>query len=137
MHQVTISRPFCIGKYEVIRRLAVGGMGEIFLAKLGEIEGFEKLVVIKRILDTLAKDDVGAVFAYLRRRLHYRLHCIIDTAGKSLHAWFDAPRTKVLENRLKAGLVAFDGDETVVGKASIVGIARLIPGAPGEAGADH
>ncbi len=63
--------------------------------------------------DTLGKDEVGAVFAYLRRRLHYRLHCIIDTAGKSLHAWFDAPRDKVLENRLKAGLVAFGCDPKV------------------------
>ncbi len=63
--------------------------------------------------DTLAKDEVGAVFAYLQRRLHYKLHCIIDTAGKSLHAWFDAPRNKVLENRLKAGLVAFGCDPKV------------------------
>lgn len=63
--------------------------------------------------DTLAKDEVGAVFAYLRRRLHYRLHCIIDTAGKSLHAWFDAPKNKVLENRLKAGLTAFGCDPKV------------------------
>ncbi len=63
--------------------------------------------------DILAKDEVGAVFAYLRRRLHYRLHCIIDTAGKSLHAWFDAPRNKVLENRLKAGLTAFGCDPKV------------------------
>jgi hypothetical protein len=60
--------------------------------------------------DTLAKDDVGAVFAYLRRRLHYRLYCIIDTAGKSLHGWFEAPRNKVLENRLKAGLTVFGCD---------------------------
>jgi hypothetical protein len=60
--------------------------------------------------DTLTKDAVGAVFAYLQRRLRYQLHCIIDTAGKSLHAWFDAPRNKVLENRLKAGLTAFGCD---------------------------
>lgn len=63
--------------------------------------------------DKLSKDEVGAVFAYLRRRLHYRLHCVIDTAGKSLHGWFDAPRTKVLENRLKAGLEAFGCDPKV------------------------
>lgn len=63
--------------------------------------------------DTLAKDEVGAVFAYLQRRLRYRLHCIVDTAGKSLHAWFEAPRNKVLENRLKAGLVAFGCDPKV------------------------
>mgnify|MGYP006992427266 CR=1 FL=1 len=59
--------------------------------------------------DSLSKDEVGAVFAYLHRRLRYRLHCIIDTAGKSLHGWFDAPRNKMLETRLKAGLEAFAG----------------------------
>lgn len=63
--------------------------------------------------DSLSKDEVGAVFAYLRRRLRYRLHCIVDTAGKSLHGWFDAPRNKVLETRLKAGLVAFGCDPKV------------------------
>ena len=60
--------------------------------------------------DTLAKDEIGAVFAYLRGRLRYPLHCIIDTAGKSLHGWFDAPPTKIMENRLKAGLTAFGCD---------------------------
>ena len=63
--------------------------------------------------DTLAKDKVGAVFAYLHRRLRYKLHCIIDTAGKSLHAWFDAPRNQIMEARLKAGLVAFGCDPKV------------------------
>jgi hypothetical protein len=74
------------------------------------LEG-QRFLVIES--DTLTKDDVGAVFAYLQRRLRYRLHCIIDTAGKSLHAWFDAPRNKILENRLKAGLVAFGCDPKV------------------------
>ena len=63
--------------------------------------------------DTLSKDEVGAIFSYLRRRLRYDLHCIVDTAGKSLHAWFDAPRSKVLENRLKAGLEVFGCDPKV------------------------
>lgn len=63
--------------------------------------------------DTLSKNEVGAVFAYLRRRLHYRLHCVIDTAGKSLHGWFDAPRTRILEERLKAGLQVFGCDPKV------------------------
>ncbi len=63
--------------------------------------------------DTLSRDEVGAVFGYLWRRLHYRLHCIIDTAGKSLHAWFDAPRDRVREGRLKAGLEVFGCDPKV------------------------
>ena len=39
-----------LGKYELLRRLAVGGMAEIFLARSVGIEGFEKLVVLKSIL---------------------------------------------------------------------------------------
>ena len=62
------------------------------------------------VSDSLSKDDVGAVFAYLRRRLHYQPHCIIDTAGKSLPGWFDAPRNKLLAGRLKAGLEVFGCD---------------------------
>jgi len=60
--------------------------------------------------DTLAKDEVGAIFAYLNRRLHFNLHAIIDTAGKSLHGWFDAPRDKLIEARLKAVLTVFGCD---------------------------
>jgi hypothetical protein len=63
--------------------------------------------------DTLARDEVGAIFAYLNRRLHFTLHAIVDTAGKSLHGWFDAPRSKLLEERLKAALIAFGCDPKV------------------------
>jgi len=43
-----------IGKYEVLQRLAAGGMAEIFLARMIGVLGFDKLVVIKRILPHLA-----------------------------------------------------------------------------------
>ncbi len=46
------------------------------------------------------------MFAYLNRRLNFTLHAIIHTAGKSLHGWFAAPRSKVVEERLKAALFA-------------------------------
>jgi len=71
------------------------------------IEGHRYLVVES---DTLTKDEIGAVFAYLNRRLRYNLHAIIDTAGKSLHGWFDVPRNKVMEDRLKAALIVFGCD---------------------------
>src|SRR5215471_9593198 len=47
-----------VGRYELMRRLAVGGMAEIFLARVPGvgIEGFEKLVVLKRILPQHALD---------------------------------------------------------------------------------
>ena len=60
--------------------------------------------------DTLKKDEIGAVFAYMNNRLHFNLHAIIDTAGKSLHGWFDCPRDKAMEDRLKAALTVFGCD---------------------------
>lgn len=39
-----------IGRYEIIGRLAVGGMAELYLARVTGLEGFRKLVVLKRIL---------------------------------------------------------------------------------------
>src|SRR5215212_782781 len=46
-----------LGRYELLARIATGGMGEIFLARLEGAGGFEKLCVIKRILPHLADDD--------------------------------------------------------------------------------
>lgn len=45
------------GRYTLVRRLAVGGMAEIFLASLRRDGGFEKKVVVKRILPHLGADD--------------------------------------------------------------------------------
>nr|HEX4318977.1 protein kinase [Kofleriaceae bacterium] len=45
-----------LGRYELLARLASGGMGEIFLARLEGAAGFEKLFVIKRVLPHLADD---------------------------------------------------------------------------------
>lgn len=43
------------GRYEVIRKLASGGMGEVFLAKSIGAAGFQKHVVIKKILPHLTE----------------------------------------------------------------------------------
>jgi len=43
-----------VGKYEIVRRLAYGGMAEIYLARVSGIQGFEKHVVLKRILPQFA-----------------------------------------------------------------------------------
>ena len=48
--------PSRLGRYELLARIATGGMGEIFLARLSGAEGFEKLYVVKRILPHLADD---------------------------------------------------------------------------------
>ncbi len=43
-----------LDRYRIIRRLAVGGMAEIYLACITGLEGFEKRVVLKRILPQYA-----------------------------------------------------------------------------------
>ena len=53
-------RPFApqsFGRYTLLAPLASGGMGEVYLGRLEGVEGFEKLVVIKKILPQLAHDD--------------------------------------------------------------------------------
>jgi serine/threonine-protein kinase len=49
--------PAHIGRYEIVGRLAAGGMAEVFLARLKGPHGFETPVVIKRILPHLALDQ--------------------------------------------------------------------------------
>ena len=52
------------GKYVVARRLGVGGMAEVFLCRLAGIGGFDKSVVVKRILPRLV-DDPNLVQMFL------------------------------------------------------------------------
>jgi serine/threonine protein kinase len=48
--------PRRFGKYTLVRKLATGGMAELFLAIQKSVAGFEKLVVIKRILPAMNHD---------------------------------------------------------------------------------
>jgi hypothetical protein len=52
-----------LGKYQILKRLATGGMAEIFLARASGLPGFQRMVVIKRILPVLAcKTDFLEMF---------------------------------------------------------------------------
>ncbi|HZO16082.1 MAG TPA: serine/threonine-protein kinase, partial [Polyangiaceae bacterium] len=52
-----MSLPDSIGGYEVVGRLAVGGMAEIFLGRQRGPHGFVRPVVIKRILPHLSHES--------------------------------------------------------------------------------
>ena len=45
-----------LGRYELLNNVAMGGMAEIFLARETGLAGFERLVIIKRVLPGLAED---------------------------------------------------------------------------------
>ena len=57
MSQQRAPIPSQLGKYEVLDRIAYGGMAEIFLAREIGLAGMERLVVIKRILPQFANDE--------------------------------------------------------------------------------
>lgn len=45
------------GKYRLLERIAMGGMAEVFLAVRGGLEGFEKVVALKRMRPHLSRED--------------------------------------------------------------------------------
>ncbi len=49
--------PATFGPYELLERIGMGGMAEVFLARQRGEEGFERLVAIKRILSQVSEDE--------------------------------------------------------------------------------
>ncbi len=54
---MTVFTPEQFGKYQLLDRIAVGGMAELFRAKLTGAQGFEKLIAIKKILPNLLAEE--------------------------------------------------------------------------------
>jgi serine/threonine protein kinase len=63
-----------LGKYQLLRRIATGGMAELFLARAVAMAGFEKLVVLKRILPQHAESDEFIKMFLTEARLAATLH---------------------------------------------------------------
>jgi serine/threonine protein kinase len=51
-----VKKPTPFGKYYLLERINIGGMAEVFRAKAFGVEGFERLVAVKRILPNIAED---------------------------------------------------------------------------------
>ena len=88
--------------------------------KVGTYSRREANVVRPKFLvvesDTLGRDEVGAVFRWLNVRVGLRLRAIVDTAGKSLHGWFDYPDGRVF-TRLEQWLPLFGCDPAMFNPA--------------------
>jgi eukaryotic-like serine/threonine-protein kinase len=53
----SLTQPIPFGKYFLLERINVGGMAEVFRAKAVGVEGFERVVAVKRILPSIAEDQ--------------------------------------------------------------------------------
>jgi len=52
-----VRQPIPFGRYLLLERINVGGMAEIYLARSRGLQGFRRLLAIKKILPTMAEDE--------------------------------------------------------------------------------
>ncbi len=82
--------PKAFGPYTLLRRLAVGGMAEVYVAKTKGIGGFEKLIAIKVIHPRFSEDDhfiqmlveeakISVQLSHVNIAQTFDLGCIDDT----------------------------------------------------------
>ncbi len=121
-----------LGRYEVLDRLAMGGMAEVLLATHGEILGFRTLVVLKKVLPHLAQNpqfiamflDEARIAAMLD---HPNVARIIEV-GKSGHEYFLA--MELVQGKSLLGLQrrAIELDEPIDPKIAALIIAQTAAG---------
>ena len=89
-----VRQPIPFGKYLLLDRISVGGMAEVFKAKSFGVEGFEKVIAIKRILPSMGEDrDFIKMFideAKIAGQLAHANVCQIFELGRSEGAHFIA-----------------------------------------------
>ena len=94
-----------LGKYTVIHRIAFGGMAESYLARASGIQGFEKYVVLKRILPQYAANH-ELIRMFLQEA---RLAAILDHGDveDAVVANQDASLARLLANDFGGTLLRF------------------------------
>lgn len=133
-----------IDRYRVLRKLAQGGMAEVYLARSVGIEGFEKLVVLKRVLPHLANNplfidmflaearlaasldhpNIGQVFDLGRDKGDY-FYVMEYVRGQSFHSVLKTA------HRLGRALTAGEALSAVIGVASALAHAHEMVGVDG------
>ncbi len=82
------------GKYNLLHRLAVGGMAEIFIARHQGLQGFSRKIVIKRIRPHLSKEQTFVTMflneAKLAAQLNHSNICQIYDLGRIDESYFIA-----------------------------------------------
>ena len=89
-----MKKPVQFGKYLLLDRINVGGMAEVFKAKAFGVEGFERLVAVKRILPNIAEDEEFITMfideAKIAGQLNHANICQIFDLGKVDDSFFIA-----------------------------------------------
>jgi serine/threonine protein kinase len=67
------AKPMLFGRYQLLRVLGTGGMAEVFLARQTSMGGFEKNIVVKRILPQMAVDEEFIKMFFQEARLAARV----------------------------------------------------------------
>jgi serine/threonine-protein kinase len=105
-----------VGKYQLVSKLATGGMAEVYLAKSAGPMGFEKTLVLKRILPHLAEDEQFVEMflgeAKLAAQLEHPNVVQIFDFGEAEGTFYlameyiDGPNLRILSKRARAAGVA-------------------------------
>ncbi|ATB34451.1 serine/threonine protein kinase [Melittangium boletus DSM 14713] len=106
-----ISNSLGANKLQIIRRLGQGGMAEVFLAKQVGVKGFEKFVVMKKILPQFAENTEFVDMLFAEARANARLTHpnvvqtfdvgLSDSVAYILMEYVRGPDLKKLMNELK------------------------------------
>ncbi len=110
-----------LGRYQIMRRIAVGGMAELYLARHVGRAGFEKVVAIKRVLPHLAEDakfvDMFLDEARLAATLdHSNIATVIDfgSAGREHFMAMEYVHGRTVRDILKHGAAPLPVALTIV-----------------------
>jgi eukaryotic-like serine/threonine-protein kinase len=89
-----LKKPIQFGKYYLLDRINVGGMAEVWRAKAFGVEGFERLLAVKRILPNIAEDEEFITMfideAKIAVQLNHANICQIFDLGKVDDSYFIA-----------------------------------------------